>query len=199
MTRLRLGQRLKISYLHRLVSRGHPDASIHLAVIKDYIAAVAMYAADDLDGIGSEYWVHMMVLDGCFIIEHLVNVATNHEEKALHATPLGPTQLSVDLVLAENQIPFFILVDLIKNIRLPEFDGTGFTPPVLLMKLALYYLAGEKGRDMNSDSADGVSHILHLLHLTVTEARTRWQPPPRAQPYGAVMMGAVMRTAMRLL
>jgi hypothetical protein len=39
------------------------------------------------------------------------------------------------------------------------------------MKLLLYYLAGEKGRDMSDalPSADGVSHILHLLHATVTD------------------------------
>jgi hypothetical protein len=63
--------------------------------------------------------------------------------------PFGPTQLSVDLILAENQIPSFVLVDLINNTRLPEFDTTGYQSTVLLVKLVLYYLAGEKGRDMN--------------------------------------------------
>ncbi|GJN36157.1 hypothetical protein PR202_gb24997 [Eleusine coracana subsp. coracana] len=206
-SRLRPGHRLKMAYLHSLISRGHPDPSTHLGVIQGYVRLVAarerearaMYAAEDVDELRAEDFIQMMVLDGCFILEHLVNVAVGHEEPSLHATPFGPTQLSVDLVLAENQIPFFVLVDLISNTRLPEFDATGYAPPVLLMKLALYYLAGEKGRDMSVEAlppAEGVSHLLHLLHATVTAARTRWVPPPRIQD-GAVVGAA--HEAARLL
>jgi hypothetical protein len=134
----------------------------------------------------------MMVLDGCFIIEHLVNVAMACDEPELppsgpvhlvnvamacdepelYGTPSGPVQLSVDLVLAENQMPFFVLVDLIGRTKLPDqFDDA---PGVLLKKLVLYYLAGEKGRDMSGalPAADGVSHILHLLHAMITESRS---------------------------
>jgi hypothetical protein len=99
--------------------------------------------------ISAEDFVQMLVLDGCLIIELLVNFATGNEEASLHATPFGPTQLSVDLSLAENQIPSFVRVDLINNTRLPEFDTTRYQPTVLLVKLVLYYLAGEKGLDMN--------------------------------------------------
>ncbi|KAF8711180.1 hypothetical protein HU200_029192 [Digitaria exilis] len=189
--RLRPGKRLKMAYLHSLISRGHPDPSSHLAVIQGYVRLVAarerearaMYAAEDVEEISAEDFVQMLVLDGCFIIEHLVNVATGREEQTLHATPYGPAQLSVDIVLAENQIPFFVLVDLIGSTRLPEFDTTGYQPPVLLMKLVLYYLAGEKGSDRSDvlPPANGVCHILHLLHQVVTSARTTWQPPPRIQ------------------
>ncbi|CAN6349609.1 unnamed protein product [Urochloa humidicola] len=186
--RLRPGNRLKMAYLNSLISRGHPDASDHLAVIQGYVRLVAarerearaMYAVEDVDDLPAEDFIQMLVLDGCFIIEHLVNVATGRGEPSLHATPFGPAKLSVDLVLAENQIPFFVLADLIGGTRLPEFDSTGYDPPVLLMKLVLYYLAGEKGRDMTYalPPAGDVCHILHLLHATVAAARTRWEPPP---------------------
>nr|CAB3489357.1 unnamed protein product [Digitaria exilis] len=198
--RLRPGKRLKMAYLHSLISRGHPDPSSHLAVIQGYVRLVAarerearaMYAAEDVEEISAEDFVQMLVLDGCFIIEHLVNVATGREEQTLHATPYGPAQLSVDIVLAENQIPFFVLVDLIGSTRLPEFDTTGYQPPVLLMKLVLYYLAGEKGSDRSDvlPPANGVCHILHLLHQVVTSARTTWQPPPRIQQECAVLKPA---------
>jgi hypothetical protein len=194
--RLRPGYRMKMAYLHSLISRGHQDASTHLAVIQEYVRLVAarerearaMYAAEDVDGLSAEDFIQMMVLDGCFVIEHLVNVAVGHDEPSLHGTPFGPAQLAVDLILAENQLPFFVLVDLIRHTRLPEFETTGYDPPVLLMKLLLYYLAGEKGRDMSDalPRADGVSHILHLLHTTVTAARTRWVPPPSVQDSAVV-------------
>ncbi|KAF8641559.1 hypothetical protein HU200_067745 [Digitaria exilis] len=210
--RLRAGNRLKMAYLRSLISRGHPDPADHLAVIKEYVhvmaarerEARAMYAAADVDGIGAEDLVHMLVLDGCFLIEHLVNVFTGKEEPSLHATPFGPAQLSVDVVLAENQIPFFVLLDLIESTRLPELelDSTAAYKPALLMKLALYYLGGEKGRDMMSGHyalppAEGVCHILHLLHVMVAAARTRWEPPPRIQD--DVATREMMQEAARLL
>ncbi|CAL4910385.1 unnamed protein product [Urochloa decumbens] len=184
--RLRQGHRLKMAYLNSLISRGHPDASGHLAVIQGYVRLVAARERE------------MLVLDGCFILEHLVNVATGREEPSLHAIPFGPAQLSVDLVLSENQIPFFVLLDLIKSTRLPEFDSAGFDPPVLLVKLVLFYLAGEVGRDMSDvlPPADAVCHILHLLHAMVGAARTRWEPPPRTQGGAALEM---MQEAARLL
>ncbi|KAJ1261446.1 hypothetical protein BS78_09G030100 [Paspalum vaginatum] len=204
--RLRAGNRLKMAYLNSLISRGHPDPAGHLGVIQDYVRLVAarepearaMYAAEDVDDLNAEDFIQMLVLDGCFIIEHLVNVATGKEEPSLHATPFGAAQLSVDLVLAENQIPFFVLVDLISSTRLPEFDNTGYSPPVLLMKLVLYYLGGEKGRDMseNLTAANDVGHILHLLHAMVTEARTRWEPAQRIQDSAPLEM---MQEAARLL
>ncbi|KAL6897793.1 hypothetical protein ACP4OV_006752 [Aristida adscensionis] len=160
--RLRPGHRLKMAYLHSLMSRGRPDPAQHLAVVQGYIRAVAarerearaMYAAEDVDDICAEDFVQMLVLDGCFIIEHLVN----------------------------NQIPFFVLVDLITHTRLPAFANTGFDPPELLMKLLLDYLGGEKGRDMAEGlpAVGDVSHILHLLHAMVTAARTRGRSRRRA-------------------
>ncbi|KAL6865363.1 hypothetical protein ACP4OV_016514 [Aristida adscensionis] len=204
--RLRAGSRLKMAYLHSLMSRGHPDAAQHLAVVQGYVRAVAarerearaMYAAEDVDDIRAEDFIQMLVLDGCFIIEHLVNVATGREEQALHATPFGPTQLAVDLILAENQIPFFVLADLMASTRLPEFASTGYDAPELLMRLVLYYLGGEKGRDMADGLPDAgdVAHILHLLHAMVTAARTRWEPPPRIQD--TAVLGAAQEAA-RLL
>jgi hypothetical protein len=208
-SRLRPGNRLKMAYLKSLISRGHPadgSHSHHLEVIQGYIRLVAarerearaMYAAEDVADIAAEDFIQMLVLDGCFILEHLVNVATGRDEPSLHDTPFGPAQLSVDLVLAENQIPFFVLVDLMGCTRLPEFESTGYDPPVLLMKLVLYYLGGEKGRDISEElpPADAILHILHLLHAMVTAARTRWEPPPRIQDSAPLEM---MQGAARLL
>uniref|UniRef100_J3M3P1 Beta-carotene isomerase D27-like C-terminal domain-containing protein n=1 Tax=Oryza brachyantha TaxID=4533 RepID=J3M3P1_ORYBR len=189
--RLGAGERLKMAYLHSLISRGHPDQAGQLAVIQEYLRVVAARETDARAFYGEDVvmyaddFIQMLVLDGCFIIEHLANVAIGREEASLHATPFGPVQLSVDLILAENQIPFFVLIDLVRSTKLPEFASTGYSPEVLLMKLVLYYLAGEKGRDMGHDAlpsaVDGIAHILHLLHATVTVARTKWEPPPRIQ------------------
>ncbi|XP_040380510.1 UPF0481 protein At3g47200-like [Oryza brachyantha] len=204
--RLGAGERLKMAYLHSLISRGHPDQAGQLAVIQEYLRVVAARETDARAFYGEDVvmyaddFIQMLVLDGCFIIEHLANVAIGREEASLHATPFGPVQLSVDLILAENQIPFFVLIDLVRSTKLPEFASTGYSPEVLLMKLVLYYLAGEKGRDMGHDAlpsaVDGIAHILHLLHATVTVARTKWEPPPRIQD--SAVLGTAQEVA-RLL
>ncbi|KAG8067056.1 hypothetical protein GUJ93_ZPchr0005g16152 [Zizania palustris] len=201
--RLGAGERLKMAYLHNLISRGHSDPSRQFAVIQEYIRVVTArerdaraFYSEDVD-MNTEEFIQMLVLDGCFIVEHLVNVAIGREEPSLHATPFGPLQLSVDLILAENQIPFFVLVDLFRNTKLPDqlFNSTGNPPPVLLVNLVLYYLAGEKGRKMGEavppllPAVDVVHHILHLLHAMVTVARTKWEPQRRIQD------GAVLGTA----
>ncbi|KQK11632.1 hypothetical protein BRADI_2g61330v3 [Brachypodium distachyon] len=85
--------------------------------------ARALYAAQEVVDIGADDFIQMLVLDGCF------NIATGREEPSLHTTPFGPQQLSVDLILAENQIPFFVLVDLMAATKLPEFDATGYISP----------------------------------------------------------------------
>uniref|UniRef100_A0ACD5TYB4 Uncharacterized protein n=1 Tax=Avena sativa TaxID=4498 RepID=A0ACD5TYB4_AVESA len=187
--RLRPAEWLKVVYLNGLISRGYPDPAHHLTVIQDYVRIVAareqearaMYVNEELADIDADDFIEMMVLDGCFIIEHLVNVAMAREEVLLHATPSSASQLSVDLILAENQMPFFILVDLFAATKLPEFETTGYDSPVLLVKLVLFYLAGENARDMNEallPAADAVSHILHLFHAMITKARTWWCEPP---------------------
>uniref|UniRef100_A0A0D9WCD3 Uncharacterized protein n=1 Tax=Leersia perrieri TaxID=77586 RepID=A0A0D9WCD3_9ORYZ len=206
--RLAAGERLKMAYLHSLISRGNGhagnagDQARQLAVIEDYIRVVAVkerqarafYNGEDVADMFPEEFVMMLVLDACFIVEHLVNVAMGKDEPSLHATPFAAVHLSVDLILAENQIPFFVLVDIVGASRLPEFDNTSHSPPVLAMKLVLYYLAGDKGRDMAIGggvlpAAEGIIDILHLLHAVITAARTRWELPPGIQD------GAVVETA----
>ncbi|OEL37030.1 hypothetical protein BAE44_0001952 [Dichanthelium oligosanthes] len=89
--------------------------------------ARALYGAEDVDEIKAEEFIRMLVLDGCFIIEHLVNVATGKQEQWLHATPFGPAQLSVGGSHPRREL---VLVDLINSTRvtrLPEFDS----PPAI--------------------------------------------------------------------
>jgi hypothetical protein len=101
----------------------------------------------------------------------------------------------VDLVITKNQTPFFVLLDLINSTRLPEFNSTGYAPLVLLMELMLYYLDGEKDRDMSEalPPADAVCHIFHLLQAIVRAACTRWEPLLQIQ--GGAMLEMMQEVA----
>ena len=65
--RLRPGNRLKMAYLHSLISRGHPDPAGHLGIIQGYVRlaaarereARAMYAAEDVDDVRAEDLIHV--------------------------------------------------------------------------------------------------------------------------------------------
>ncbi|TVU18036.1 hypothetical protein EJB05_34103, partial [Eragrostis curvula] len=171
--RLRPGHRLKMAYLNSLISRGHPDPADHLEVIKGYVGLVAKR---EREAAPSPQRGELHPNDGAGrLLHHRAPGERVHRARGAvaardavrrYAAVRGPHRF-----LAENQMPFFVLIDLIKHTRLPpEFDTTGFDKPTLLMKLVLYYLAGEKGRDMGGlPNPDGVSHILHLLYKMVTD------------------------------
>ncbi|KAL8479257.1 hypothetical protein ACS0TY_026212 [Phlomoides rotata] len=103
----------------------------------------------------------MLVLDGCFIIEL---IGYDFEEIPNYRTFRG---LELDLVLLENQIPFFVLCELFDLIRGPDRHG-------LLMKLVLLFcikvFPGYLSY-MPERRSDEVKHILDLI-------QTNWYPSP---------------------
>ncbi|KAL8479145.1 hypothetical protein ACS0TY_026120 [Phlomoides rotata] len=102
-----------------------------------------------------------LVLDGCFIIELIgYEVDEIQNYRTFHS-------LQRDLVLLENQIPFFVLCELFDLIRGPEQHG-------LLMKgVLLFCINGFPGYllYMPERRSEEVKHILDLI-------QTNWYPSP---------------------
>jgi hypothetical protein len=144
--RLRPAERLKVAYLNGLISRGHPDPAHHLTIIQDYVRIVAareqearaMYVSEELADIAADDFIQMMVLDGCFILEYLLKWSENNGGFTQR------TSLCVyyDLLLVENQIPFFVLRQLFSlriattdmvDQRLLFLDKQGALPSAILV------------------------------------------------------------------
>ncbi|MQL99745.1 hypothetical protein Taro_032479, partial [Colocasia esculenta] len=84
--------------------------------------------------------VEMLVLDRCFIIEYFVKRVFRQTAKTapLSVVRWGFSHLRRDLMILENQIPFFVLVKLFCNSKIPFF-GTR-QEPLTLMEIPLRFL-----------------------------------------------------------
>ncbi|KAL8534012.1 hypothetical protein ACS0TY_010140 [Phlomoides rotata] len=104
-------------------------------------------------------FIKMLVLDGCFIIE-LIGEFRIHNDRTFPG-------LERDLVLLENQIPFFVLCELFDLIQGPDQH-------TLLMKRVLaYFKYAFPGKVLYKPErrSEEVKHILDLIH-------SNWCPSP---------------------
>lgn len=111
----------------------------------------------------SKSFVEMMVLDGCFLIELFVRVSKQHEhdDDPILNMVLRPT-ITTDLIMLENQIPFFILQLLFHLVHIPG-------PSLEEMALKFLRWRGSVKGMMTNSSIDhsnlNCHHLLHFLHL----------------------------------
>ncbi|KAF5821898.1 hypothetical protein HanXRQr2_Chr01g0020191 [Helianthus annuus] len=102
----------------------------------------------------------MMIMDACFILEFLFRYSNDQI-----AFEEGISQLSViliDLILLENQIPFFIL-DEIFQCTVLEFSPNA-SLLILIYPVLAYLNIFTEGINMDNISVNNTHHILSLLH-----------------------------------
>ncbi|KAK9291213.1 hypothetical protein L1049_009401 [Liquidambar formosana] len=108
----------------------------------------------------------IMLVDGCFILELFFRScypsAVTEEDPIFHNDWMVP-DLQHDLALLENQIPFFILQDLFKNIVPLLKEEYNFINPSSVMDLALSFFNLDPEAIQRSCSQDA-DHLLDLLH-----------------------------------
>ncbi|KAF6150024.1 hypothetical protein GIB67_002806 [Kingdonia uniflora] len=83
----------------------------------------ASYA--ELAIISSDEFVEMMLLDACFIVELFYNygkVELRDDNDPIYITSWMLSSLKHDLILLENQLPFFLLEILFEKVRSPEIE-----------------------------------------------------------------------------
>ncbi|KAF0920026.1 hypothetical protein E2562_032509 [Oryza meyeriana var. granulata] len=179
--------RLKVAYLHALIARRTPDPIDDVAVLAALIGYKAGVAAmedrarafykEPVDLV-AEAFVDMLVLDGCFLLEHMLNLATGYEDPLLHGTHWAPSQLHSDLIRFENQVPFFVLAELLALSPLsrdPELEAcrTGGRRD-FLRSIGVHCLLRKDDDELkNLLPSDDIHHLLHLYSLSLTEARLR--------------------------
>ncbi|KAJ0979928.1 hypothetical protein J5N97_015402 [Dioscorea zingiberensis] len=115
-------------------------------------------------------FVKMLLLDGCFIVEFLIKfpLAENHGQ-LLHTNWKMPLVRS-DLLLLENQIPFFILQCLFDVSVSPLFDFNDQNEPsITLAELALSYVT-QGTLEILPETVRKVEihHLLHLFQMSLT-------------------------------
>ncbi|CAA6654004.1 unnamed protein product [Spirodela intermedia] len=104
-------EQVKLEYLRDLLNR-HNENSLenYIAVIRSCLPAAMAQYSENIE-LSDDEFVEMLVVDGCFIIEYLAKriFGTTRETALLAGVRWGFSHLRRDLLLLENQIPFFVL------------------------------------------------------------------------------------------
>ncbi|KAH1032851.1 hypothetical protein J1N35_045025, partial [Gossypium stocksii] len=114
-----------------------------------------------------ENFVDMMVYDGCFVVQLLQN---GHLNDFSEHGPHVIYEMQYDLLLLENQLPFFVLLELYRMIR-PNLE-----PQRHFCELVAFAL-GFFGRDHHYlPKNTSFRHLLHLVHTTFHPSPLGIQP-----------------------
>ncbi|KAL8534011.1 hypothetical protein ACS0TY_010139 [Phlomoides rotata] len=152
-------EEVKLRYMQSLLAR-KPDVGLerYLSIIAGLEKKVRDCYAETIRFNVADF-IKMLVLDGCFIIG-LIGESTIHNDRTFPG-------LKWDLVLLENQIPFFVLCELFDLIQGPDQH-------TLLMRRVLdyfeYVFPGNVLYKPEKRSEE-VKHILDLIH-------SNWCPSP---------------------
>ncbi|KAF9590347.1 hypothetical protein IFM89_033873 [Coptis chinensis] len=88
----------------------------YVQVFRDFEQDARRCYAETFSSLSSNEFVKMLVLDGCFIIELFLRYRLNdrrQKDDPIFNTSWMLTSINRDLMLLENQLPFFVLVNLL--------------------------------------------------------------------------------------
>eukprot|EP00268_Persea_americana_P050162 TRINITY_DN5438_c0_g1_i1.p1 TRINITY_DN5438_c0_g1~~TRINITY_DN5438_c0_g1_i1.p1 ORF type:complete len:256 (-),score=25.77 TRINITY_DN5438_c0_g1_i1:799-1566(-) len=119
------------------------------------------YYSDYYDINGSDYFIKMMLINGCFTVEYFLRVHENVPGE-LESMVWVPSLIRYDILLLENQLPFLILnkiFDLLTALNPHPTVHTDFHSWILR---SINSITAEE--DANPQPPETVLHLLHLYH-----------------------------------
>ncbi|XP_076944380.1 UPF0481 protein At3g47200-like [Bidens hawaiensis] len=159
-------ERRKATYLINLMSRtGCPQEEILKSCMRKVYDSMVQIKACYEDHVFMKYSdaeiAKMMVMDACFILEFVLLIQEYDNESNSKLLSLYQ-YITLDLMLLENQIPFFIL-DQISQCTVSEFRPNA--PLIkLICPLLSFHNLFEAHIDTTNISIGTTNHILSLLH-----------------------------------
>lgn len=123
-------------------------------------------------GLESDDLAETLVLDGCFILELFIKLALKEENEVIFDEMWKLPLIFNDLLLLENQIPFFILQELFDCTIIPGISTKDKNEPPLITLPNLALICTTTSLSMSTlqmfpDDVE-IHHLLHLFHMTLT-------------------------------
>ncbi|MQL93853.1 hypothetical protein Taro_026510 [Colocasia esculenta] len=177
-------EQVKISYLRDLLGRSLDNRlDQYVRAIRQCEQRAREQYSQPFDFNRDEF-VEMLVIDGCFVIEYFIKRVFKQtvETTLLSGVRWGFAHLRRDLMLLENQVPFFVLVKLFELSRVP-FTGRR-KEPLDLVELSLKFLDVKLPME-EQPQADQVLHLLHLYHLCLDPRRVKEE---RSYSFGRLLL-----------
>lgn len=168
-------EKVKHWYLHNFLSRTNTSLEGLIKAVMEKGNACSFYA-DPIDHLSPSDFVEMMILDGCFMVELFWKKKVKDpsiENDLIFKTTYMFQHICRDLLLLENQLPWFILkciwdkgsYDKVPSLSILMLTVFSSNPPLAHnCKSYLNYLTDEKTNDAN----DEILHTLDLLRTSIT-------------------------------
>ncbi|XXG86934.1 hypothetical protein AAC387_Pa11g1744 [Persea americana] len=151
----------KWRYLHKALAfgKGRSNLEKFLKKMKEIETQARNCYSENIQMSSNEF-VEMMVLDGCFFIFLVLQRIRSVESDVLiYGNRWMPRLIKLDMLLLENQLPFFVLECLCELIGLPR---------AALRKWALNCFKNcfPEKPELKSSEEHVIHHLLHLLHVS---------------------------------
>ncbi|CAO2177006.1 unnamed protein product [Urochloa humidicola] len=181
----------KWRYLHDLLSRNRAVSSSILIEEMGILEPRARACYSERPLLGSDDFVRMLLLDGCFILEFFFKWHTREPDE-LCDVGWGLTLVRSDLLLLENQLPFFV-VEKLYDVVAGVHGGRE-----LLVNLFLEYASDDKPIARPPSDSE-IHHLLHLYYesfvpkLPATATATTGQEAAAAEKMAAARVKMIPR------
>ncbi|GKV50159.1 hypothetical protein SLEP1_g56872 [Rubroshorea leprosula] len=171
----------KVRFLGMLLARtnGHP-AELFVAALRGMVEK-ARNCYSESSSVSTKDFLEMLVLDGCFIVEFIHQLLDrNMDEYVFRLEPTFPGILH-DLILFENQLPFFVLWELFGIMR--AYERKNYVQ--LLLRLFRSEIPGLRvDVAYDNTSIESVKHLLDLVHWNWLPSREGRKDDSRASKDG---------------
>jgi hypothetical protein len=160
-------EKMKMWYLDSLLERSTVPLEHIVESIRSLQSSARECYADPFNQ-EDETFIEMLVVDGCFLIELFrkdAYIVSRDANDPMFNTSWMHENLYHDLILLENQIPWFIHQHLFELSELPVLDDE--QEPNSLVKLVLKFFETMMLMTVPAEyrpNGCGIKHILHLLH-----------------------------------
>ncbi|XP_042988738.1 UPF0481 protein At3g47200-like [Carya illinoinensis] len=181
----------KLRFLQRMLKRRDENsAERYITAMIEKEETARRFYADQFPELSKEKFVEMMLLDGCFIIElfrihrdaifhvlELDQISQSVENEPIFQTNWMINGIMRDLLLFENQLPFFILTELFEMSEgcNQQYDYVRERVPTRLLDraLAFFCLTLELSCELKVNGSSYVSdanikHLLGLIHKAMS-------------------------------
>ncbi|KAM0913208.1 hypothetical protein ACQ4PT_012309 [Festuca glaucescens] len=161
---LRLLRKQPREYRHKADLKSVDDIEGCFVDLKKQVDDTRRFYAPMFDDIDDDEWAMMLLLDGCFIITHLLDFTLGIKNTMY--TKWESAALKIDLVLLENQIPFSVLESIM--CRVIDEDRK-YDASFILKSMVVYYWVRRVDKLIelldHKTVAHKVHHLVHLIYL----------------------------------
>ncbi|KAM7493033.1 hypothetical protein LguiB_027642 [Lonicera macranthoides] len=169
-------EQLKKGYMKKLVRRnGNSSLKGCTNFVKEKEAEIRECYSEHIE-MDSEEFKTMVLVDSCFIIQFLIYVFTDWEDLdfSLYINYMTMNSVNLDLMLLENQLPFFVLKELCHITTSKAFSILDLAVGFLKKAINIHLFEGFKNTYSGELQIDSVKHFTHMVLILL-------QPPSQEQ------------------